>query len=1331
MTASVTMVCNSASQAALSATKCLKKCVVNRRAMKKKRDGVAVTVALLAAAAAAVVLMLSTPTDAGFVQLGAESIVPIQIGGFSKQNTTRPFKATAGTYNFTVTNSNGTTDLVEFIVAPPTHPFILKIVAWAPAFAFPTASQACLVQNVAAYNTSQLLSPGASLSEPPLRAARTNRTAPLGSFWGTVSSIGQIVGCAYANSVTYGIIDAVGVGCTTPYLTMSAFTAYASAQATLWSTQVAFNQNVQSWQQNATFLFATLVNATDQIRNYQIANSWAVGNLTYAVINQQSQINSIASQSTAAFNTIQGEIVATNTNVNNIASAMQSFATATATEFQNLTIAMNTELAKQSNQINFLTNTTTTLGSSTSMTFQQVELNLISLTNAIQAVITQSQFLPMLRTTFTQQQATVTALNAGGDHNYQFFLDNIGTPGAPNPRQLPQSLASRTMEAALLRYIFTENYGDPLNVVAVAAFTQIELNCGGLWLSLNQYPLASWTQIINSLGPYNCSTDQQAQGDNFCNCWIQVTESTCTMPTIKAAGLTYSQPTASAFQNWTIWNNPGFPAKEDNVPFCSSDPLFIDPSTYGLPGGVIRNSSDWDLYQSVLCQRGINTAISGYDVFSAFAQTRYFSTYTTLSCTPSMLTLMNPKAISASYNVVFAMMNFFVSAFSLSTAAVRSIGDEVLGVVPLNTTIVTDEFQNLGAGPTGTCKTMHAVAYDMLNWVQIEQYTALSLQKSVVVRVNGVVYSVDDSTLTVTNDNQNLIDELDGANVPSRPGEQWRTSVYNIAYDDTISRPNPWQRQGSPMYYAIESEFQPVFPTTYNLTIWRLANIFEFDHRAGSTSWDIFYNPLICDYSYDPPKCVCDPARTAPAGNGRYCDLLTYYRAAQGGVGSDWYFVSDGDVVEGVIAVPTGQYQSIAGSACPQASLSTAVNTDYNRLTVNLYNSLSVENLIQIHKSGSCGGIEEVLLQPGTTGYDVEYCPAEPGVPIALTFYNFAAGIFTQCNATVNVTVVPTNPVLSGGNVGAPFETTESLRSVSANQALINTQQTQYDIVKALLQLTVASATIMQQNYLTFAPVGNPLGPFQQVFDTIAAISQNTSAALNASQQYQFSYTGDIANYSAINAALLNATLTANQIAMNYTYQLGLTIQQAQVTLQNLIAINAQTAVLVNQSQVSLSFMNDVTANIIANAREGNPDIDIGDALSSLGSALENIGGWTGNEIDKGLNTVRDIGGDLASAAEGVFSGLGDTVFWIILLVGVGGGVFAIIYCSIVCCKKGGGVSEPELAKRITALEAAVKKLGGTIEFTPVTASRRAPPGVKKQKGDRGHYSALAISDSR
>lgn len=1312
--------------------------------MKKKRaaaaasGAVAAAVALLLSVVAVLVLSAPAAVDAGFIQLGAESIVPIQIGSFSIQNTTRPYKATAGTYNFTVTNSNGTEQLVELIIPPPRHPFLLKIVAWAPAFAFPTSSQACLVQNVAAYNTSQLLTPGATLSEPPLRAPRTNRTAPLGSFWGTVASIGQIVGCAYANSVTYGNADALGVGCSTPYLTMSAFTAYANAQATLWATQVSFNQNVQAWQQNATYLFETLVNATDQIRNYEIANSWAVGNLTYAVINQQSQINAIADQSTAAFNTIQGEIVVTNTNVNNIVIAMGEFATATATQFQNLTIEFSGEINQLVAQTNFLTNSTATLGSWSSQSFQQVQLNLISLTNAIQEVITQSQFLPMLRTTFTQQQQTVANMNTGG-HNYQFFLDNIGTAGVPNKKVLPQSLALRTMEAALLRYIFTKNYGTPANVLAVAAFTQIELNCGGLWLSVNQYPLSSWTQIINSLGKYNCSTDSKVQGDNYCNCWIQITESTCTMPTIKTVGLGYSEPTVSAFANWSAWNNPGFPAPEDNVPFCSSPPLFIDPATYGLPGGVIRNSSDWDLYQSALCQRGINAAISGYDVFSAFFKKRYFSTFTDLSCTPNMLTLMNPKAVSQSYNVVFAIMNFFVSAFSLSTAAVRQIGDEVLGIIPLNTTIITEEYQYLGAGPTGICKTMYATAYDMNNWVQIEQYQALPVVASVTVRVDGVIYSVDDSTLTVTNPSQHLIDELDGANVPSRPGEQWRTSVYNIAYEDTISRPNPYQRLGSPMYYAVESEFQPQWPDTYNLTLWRRANIFAFDHLAGSTSWDIFYNPLICDNAYDPPKCVCDSTRPAPAGNGQYCELLTFYRAQQGGSGSDWYFVSDDDVISGSASVVTGQYKSIAGSACPQPSLSTAVNTDYNRLTINLYNSLDGENVIWVKESGACGGIKEVTLQPTTTsGYDVVYCPQEPGIPVTLTFYNFAGGIFTQCNGTVNVTVNPTNPVLSGNNVGAPFETTESLRSVSSNQALINTQQVQVDVVNALLELTVATATIMQQNYLTFAPTGNPLGPFQNVFNIIASIGQNTSAALNASQQYQFSYTGDIANYSAINAALLNATLLANEIAMNYTYQLGLTIQQAQVTLRNLVAINAKTALLVNQSQVSLDFMNAVTADIIANAREGNPNIDIAGALSSLGDALENIGGWTGDQIDKGLNAVQKIGGDFADAAKGVFGALGDSVAWIVIIVAVGGGLFAIIYCSIVCCKKGGGVSEPELAKRIDALEKSVRALGGKLDTVAAPATgggrTRRPPASSKAKPNAGSdrpqpYTALAMDN--
>lgn len=1314
-------------------------------------------------AAAATAFLLAVICLCGahaYIDLGPENMVQRQVAGFSSQSDDRSVSATQGTYNYTVQNQNGSIDLVEFDIPQVRQEFVLSANAWwLPAFAFPTISQACLIQNAAAYNASQLLSPGGVLPQQPQSFRSANTTRTIGSFWGTVASIGQSIGCAYANSVTYGNADALGIGCSTPYLTVSAFTDYAQKQSALWATQVAFNQNVQSWQANATQEFKTLVNATIQIQQYQIAESQAVGNLTQVVSNQQTQIDNIVSQTTAGINTLQGEIVQTNAVAQQTYNALAAFSTATATAFENATIANNAQFARIASQVNFLTNSSVINQQSNSANFQQLQLNLIQLSIAIQAMLTQSQYLPQLRETFTEQQQVVEDLNIGGDHDYQFFVNNIGTQGVANLNKLPVELARYTMEAALLRYIYT-NPGP----IAVAAYTQIQLNCGGRYLAINQYPLSSWTQIINALGKpgtnQNCTTDENVQGPTYCNCWIQVVESGCAMATDQnVTSPTYTQPLPGPLANWTAWNDPGFPPPDAGVDFCAFPPIpFTIPS---LPGGIIRNATDWDNFQIALCQRGVNPAsiitgsqgqTLGYDVFSAFFKQRYAATYTTAACQPNMLGLMNPSGVDK-IGVTFTSMNFFVSAFSLSTAAVQKIGNQVLGVVPLNTTIITEEFQDLGAGPTGTCKTMYVTAYDMKNWVNIRQYTRNQVFKTVTVRLNGQPFSQSNS-FVLSNPNSKYMDDLDGAYIAAFAGEQWITSVYDIAYDDTIPRPNPFQRLGSPLYYGIEAEFQPVWPTTYNLTIWRDTNIFPFDHAAGSTSMNIFRNGLICDNSFTPPKCVCDAAQRGPASNGQICEMLRFYSVITG-LGNRYEFVSEDDILTGVISVPAGQYVSIAGSACPAPSFSTAINTNYGIRTVDLYNNLATTNVVEMHVSGTCGSVENITLAPlSHTPYELKYCPDDPGDPIYLTFYNFAANIRTLCNTTLNATIVPSNPVINSGNMGQTFENAEVLRSVSSNAALINTQQVITQMVGAVLELTMASATIMQQNYLTFASTGNPLGPFQNVFDIIGQLGQNVSQNLLNSQQYQFSYTGDVTNYTAINLGLLNLTIEANARAQNYTYQLGLTIQQAQVTLQNLIAINAQTALLVNQSQVGLALLNAVTAQIIAESGSDDPNI----ALGSLFNALTTIGGWTAGEVDKGLDAVEKIGGDFASAAGGVFGALGSVVAWIIIIIVVGGIIAVSIFLCVKCCPSGQckRADGSSVATEITRAEyeqmrqdiALLKQRYGLSSSSNAAAAaspsftagaRRAPPppsAKNKNKnaggGDETHrYSALETIDSQ
>jgi hypothetical protein len=1217
------------------------------------------------------------------MQILATTLQLSVVNGFPLQNQSDLIQCTPGTYNYVVMASNGTALNVEFDCPTPVHLFDTATASWCPAEAVPTQSQACLVQNQYAYNESMLSQAGPALSAPPLSVPRTNASNPVGSFWGTVSSVAQTVGCSFANSATYGLTDAFGIGCSSNYVTLAQFANFAQDNADSWNAQYSWNAGVQAWENNATNEFGLLVNATQQIFGYEQANNWALSNLTLAVINQQTQINEIVSQTAAGLNAVQGELQQTNQNVQGLYGALSALATATATEFQNLTIQTFAALTGLTNQVNFLTNETTTNSINSNQNFLGVANNFIQIATAIQSIITQNQYLPLLRSKLTENQNYVNSLNTGG-RNFQYMTEDPGQPGVANLLHVPSNLAKKTLEAIKLRYMFNTGFGGP-NVLAIAANTQVELACSGKWLSLNQYPIQLWTQLIDTLGADNCTIDVIQQGPNFCDCYMRVTESTCIMPTVQSGGPTYGFPTPVALARWLAWDNPSFPnnATQPGAAFCASNPLA--PSDMpGLPDGVIRNSTAFNYFQSVLCQRGINPAFPSYDAFSVFFSKRYRSDYTTLACTSNMLALMNPTGNA--FNVVYSMMNFFLSAFTLSSAAVLSLSYQILGSLPLNGTYTDDKFLNVGAGPVQDCLSLYMTAYDVNHWVQIQRYTQGPVLKTVTVRVNGQPFSMNDD-FTVTNDNAALLAELNGAYIAGIPGEQWVSSVYNIDYASSIPEPNPLANIGKPTYYCLPSEFQPVYPTTYNITLWRNQNFFEFNNIYGSTSWSVFRNALTCDSS-SPPRCTCNGDH-GTGTTGKICQLLQTCTATVLGDGVG--FICPDDVMTGTITVPQGQAIFAVASACPIPSTDNALqNADYSKLYVALYNNLPTNNLVWIRSSGACGTTKSFTFQPlQTINYPVSYCPLEPGVPISLTFFNNAGGIFSQCNTTVNVTVIPTNPALSG--VGATFETTEVQRAVTNNQALLNTQFVQYQSVQMVLALTTALAQIMKDNYLTFAPTGDPLGPFASVFSIINALGQNISDTLIASQNFSFSYTGDIADYSAVNAQLLNNTLTANAIAQNFTAALGATIQQEQVTLLNLIAINGQNQILLNQSAIALAALNEVTNQIIAS----KPGLSLDDALSSLIDGLVTIGGWPGDVLDKGLGAVETLGGDFADAAKGMFGGLGDMFGSIVMYIGLAAIVIIGVYLIYYCCvsKRKDDAEMQQLKARVAALEG---RAGGT-----------------------------------
>ena len=1199
--------------------------------------------------------------------------------GFAQQYEDADVDCSAGTYQYHgTTDTQGNPIRMTIVCDDVTEAYTVAPIRFTPWKAIPTIGQSCLAQNTQSYNFSQLQKPGVqSATIPPVAFHTMRNLTGVGLSWGTLATIGQTIGCSAANSFSYGLAGAFGGSCAAGVngISVDEFASYTSAQSALWQSQQALNGGMLLWKKNATDLFGKLINGQEQTRDYQVAMSNAVSNITQVVKNQQIQIDQIITQTAAGINDVKSQLVQTNQNVNTAFAALSALAVGTQSEFNRTLMFMVGQFTNQSAQINYLTNQTEKEIRVTASRFMGVQQSIMQLSTMVLAITTQSQYLPMMKQLFNENRRVVEALNVGGA-NYQFMVESMGHPGVANPRYIPDpSLVSYTYDNPQAVFIYTS----PGNL-AIAATWSVQLNCGGFWISLNQYPFQSWTQIMNSLGPSGCSTDEIAQGPNFCNCWMQARARGCAMPT--TGGL----PTSGAKTLWDQWDNPGFPTTNS---FCTSG--VFDIPIDGLSDGVIRNATDFTTWAVDLCKRGVNPSVTGYKVFSPYFGQRYFSRYTDKACFSNIMELMNPDPQSTSFNIVYSMMNFFVAAASLSATSVAVISDRILGSLPQNTTITTQEFQVTGAGPLQSCKLMVATAFDMNKFTGLFRYTAAATTKRVTVYVNDELYSqIDDGVVSNVYDGRKI---PDGAYISGLLGEMWVGSIYDRPYASGPS-PSPYGNQGSPDYAGIPALVPPTWPTTYSLPIWRAYNVFEFNHAAAATSYEVYYNGLICEsYVPVPFRCRCNPAQRGTASDGVICSMLDAYDVSV--ISETAIAVTSAfNRVKVRIRIPQGQMLSIAGSACPLTDTSTSIGINFNEQTVGLKNTLAMVNRFRVRTSGICGATSVLELQPlETFPFKITYCAQQPGVPIVLTFENNpgVGGGWTTCPGNQTVLITPAQPTIAGNGTGAPFVTTENRRAVSANAAAIDAQTLQTQNTLQFLALTKAVIETLVTNSIPLAPVGlPPLGSFGAIFDVIKAGASNASTTLQQSINSQFEYTGLLTNYSAINQQLLRLADNATAQARAYTEQLSYTIQQSQNNLYNLIQINGQNQILLNNSVMALEVMNQVTENILASARARGTQNQL--AFDSLIDFLTGIGEFPSNIIGGVLDTMKSLGGSAADMFKGGFSAIGNVILLIVMVI-AGIGILGVIIWVIIkfgakadCAN--GGSEVKALEKRVAALEA-------------------------------------------
>jgi predicted lipid-binding transport protein (Tim44 family) len=185
-------------------------------------------------------------------------------------------------------------------------------------------------------------------------------------------------------------------------------------------------------------------------------------------------------------------------------------------------------------------------------------------------------------------------------------------------------------------------------------------------------------------------------------------------------------------------------------------------------------------------------------------------------------------------------------------------------------------------------------------------------------------------------------------------------------------------------------------------------------------------------------------------------------------------------------------------------------------------------------------------------------------------------------------------------------------------------------------------------------------------------------------------------------------------IAANYTQQIAADVSNEQNNLQNLLKTTVNNQILLQESNTSLQVLNQVTAQVEAEALQNNPDAGFGDIFGGLVGFLVGVGDWTASEADKAVSGLEALTGTLANALGSAFGSVGGFVamifIGIVILAVIGVVIWVIVKFA---CKKTADPQTSQLQKDVEGL----KKFTGykePVETTPAPAA-----DVPKTSGKR------------
>jgi hypothetical protein len=1193
-----------------------------------------------------------------------------QVNNFLNQNDSITSLCDEGDQNKNFTsisqNTDGTTSTVKVNCQFAQHIYSTNIVGWVPKAARLGRVRSCLSNNLAQYNsTGETPTPG---PPPELTGVRfynrTNGTQPLtfmgrsaGKIWHEISCNAPIIGAAIGgffsqcDRVTYEELE--------------------NFQNDIYETLQEYNKTIGLLAQQTELMkdqFALIQASFEDVKEWQIDTQYSVGNLTNSTRYTQQQIDVLAASVGADNAVINGRIDTTQQQLLALTATFQQYALQGGSEF-NQTMALFASTIDDVNEL--VGNLSLTVYANQQDVVQKMLVISQSLTGLSQSISLLQTRVPTRVPLQTLAHQQIKAF-LDSSPPYKVFITDIGTPPPADPYNLPPELAAFPIESAVSSYVYNTS-GFPSAAISTLTFT-----CSGLYLAYNSPIVTSETTLKNTFGPPGCNSTHQ--GPAFCNCWVQIQEQGCFMPTISTPTIDID-PTSKA-----AWDSRFYPVLSQPT-ICATSPA---PLAEAIPGNVIRGPDDFLAYQRVLCKRGLWFSEPTYQIISGFFAANGIPVpFNAYACTADVNKLMNPPP--GSLNLYYLTVNMFILAYGYASTGYLGKYDQITGQIPNNMTIVEEPFARQAYGPVASCTQAIMAAYDTSSFVPVYRIDPTETIVPFAVYIDESPYTAASAVLT--NENSFL---LPGAAtyLVGFPND-WST-IWNIPPEQVVVSQDPEQRAGA-VTYPIFGTPNPPTPEEFTIEAWVAANGADFNHADAGNSASVWEQPVQCTTVDGNRQCRC--VGSSPVVNaGPWCVFLETYTPNFGSTNAI-VFTSLKDKVQITYAVPQGQLIATMGSACP---IVTSDKPSLREVTLYLYNDLPQSNRIKVIQHGACAQEHFVTINPKSTElFFVAYCPlTPPGEKETITFeYTPGTGVYLPCNTTLDATIVPSNPTLFQG--AGNLNLTEQLRYMTTSNVALAMQ----GITAAMTQI---GNSLLNTMLLTFAYNGVNISTtttaqmYSDFYDQLRNITATITGDLLDNANRQFNYTDLISDLRAKSESALAASVYAQELAQNKTRDL---IDKLAASAVNLEAITAK------QAEIEAAFA-AASATLAAFAQiqyrtEG------GSGLDGIVDFLSSIGGVPIDWARKAGEAVIGLAGDARDFVTDTFgSTLGNLFLPVLIALGAAAVLAGIIYVIYYCAKQKPDADKfmadfKQLQAEVAALKAQLGVATGSIAALPATAGKR------------------------